>query len=414
MSPPTISSIYPSQGSKYGYTNIIVSGTNMSAVNAVKFSMNETLVDAVSFEIYNSLNIKVVSPAYIHVLSNNETVETRIIIYNSDGNSNINANTSIFVYTNFPVYVGIQNALTATGGFTVEEGFPRINIKSTYEGKPYDVTTSLQLAFDVRKFNSLLGLIKDANNRYILNTTLDMTTVEFPNDSITLSAPDFVNGLTAPQVTSLGTYSSLYNDFSQAVNEYFSYGLFAPLMDTINYDASHNGIFDANAFINIITPHAIDSSGAYVNAVTGSITLDNVNGLLRQLVMQNVYNNRAALIDNDPHFTPGNEECYGVHDGFIDGDLIYVESGISITLELQLTNAPPNFATYIYYHPDMQNINCNYCGDYSNFSSSSSTTVQGNSMVSAISRTITAPLFISLRNLTTDPYIYNPELRPPA
>ena len=77
-------------------------------------------------------------------------------------------------------------------------------------------------------------------------------------------------------------------------------------------------------FLHIITEKPIDSSGAYVNDISGSITINNVNELLKTSCVLNVFGNR------DPSDNPVIEE------GFLSGDLIFIPNGLQITLNADI------------------------------------------------------------------------------
>ena len=114
-------------------------------------------------------------------------------------------------------------AIDATGGFAIDISLSDITLVAENPIRIFDLTETLQLDFDVRIFNTKLGLVKDASNVAILDTSFNVATNTFPNNSLTLTFEEFNNHLTASQVNSLGKFSTLYSDFKQYINHYFYY-----------------------------------------------------------------------------------------------------------------------------------------------------------------------------------------------
>jgi len=138
------------------------------------------------------------------------------------------------VYPVSGAYSGVVYTITAMGGYNIHQSFPPIVLAAINPINKFDITNALQVKFSVNTFNSKLGNYNPVINR-------------FPNDTITLTAAEFVTGMTAPQVLTLGTYRTLYSDFIQYVNNYFSYaGGFTSLFASVNSFDYNNGIFDAN------------------------------------------------------------------------------------------------------------------------------------------------------------------------
>jgi hypothetical protein len=294
-------------------------------------------------------------------------------------------------------YLGNFYTIIGTGGYTMEQGFPTILLATQNPISQYDVTNAVQVKFDVRTFNRKLGLVKDASNRYIVDTSFNYVLSRFPTDTLTITAAEFLAGMQAAQVLSVGTYSTVYSDFNTYVNTYFGYaGGFASLFASVSQFDYNGGVFDASAFINIITGSAVDASGAYVNNLTGSITIYNINNLLKYAVDGNVFGNRdpsGGTTSSDP----ANPANYGVVDGFLDGDLILIPSGTSITLKLSIQNDNFNPVN------NMGPSNVSSLNQLSNFSQKYGSSYYTESTVattSNITRTLTAPLLFILKNLS--------------
>lgn len=292
-------------------------------------------------------------------------------------------------------YNGYYFAFYASGGFTMEKRFPNINLITEKPVIQYDVTQALQVRFDVRTFNRKIGLLKDANNINTIDSSFDLVADRFPIDSITISAEEFVAGMHEYQVISVGTYANLYSDFISYVGTYFGYmGGFETLFDNA-YDFSFtSGVFDASAFVKLINEVETDPSGAYVKPLTGVITINDINAILAYAVDSNVFGNRVPLTGTTAA-DPANHSNYGINDGFVAGDLIFIPAGS--TIKLQLAVADENNSSINNIGP----TNAATATTLSNIASangyfSETTTADVNN----INRTLTAPILIRLDNLS--------------
>jgi hypothetical protein len=338
---PSVTSVSPNNGSTIGGITVTIQGGNFttSSDTAVFFGgLKATGVNVVTSGVLQCINpqgslLNNGTPQHVTVINSNGTsVNTTADVFNYYYGDNS------YNYLHDLSYTGIVYAVYGVGGFKIEQGFPTIKLGSQVAINQYDVTNAVQIAFDVRIFNAKLGLIKDSRNDTIISSAYDAFNDSFPTDSITISANEFIGQLTESRVMSVGAYSTLYRNFSQYVNRYFSYPDGFSSIFSNAYDISfNNNVFDANAFINIVTGKTVDSSGAYVNDLSGSITVFNINSILRTVVETNVFNNR-------------NNYEYGLADGFIEGDLILYPAGTVVTLQLDIdpllygiiTNGPNN------------------------------------------------------------------------
>jgi len=300
---------------------------------------------------------------------------------------------------------GYYYTFNASGGYVGEEGAPalRYNLNELFD--KFDLTDSVQVLYDVKTFNEKIGIIKDASNNVILDTSFNDASDNFPIDEINISAEEFINGMQVNQVISIGRLNTLYDEFDDFVQQYFSgpMGFTTLFSDTSDY-IINGGVFDASAFLHIITEKPMDSSGAYVSDLSGVITINHVNDLLKTACALNVFGNR------DPSDNPVIEE------GFLSGDLIFIPNGLQITLNTKIDTEnflPLNSAVGI------ANIRAllqdhDYGSPEQLFSSISNATTTN------ISRQTNIPLLIRLANLpyenvnsytepsnniiTTDPY----------
>ena len=266
--------------------------------------------------------------------------------------------------THATTYEDSVYAFNATGGFTMERGFDTIKLAEQSIPVYVDVTDAVQIKMDVATFNTKLDL-----------ASFDSVTDSFGVDSISLSAEELTAGVTAEsQIISVGKYSTLYSDFQTYVASYFGLaGGFSSLFTAASeFAIDTDNTFTAASFIALLTASAQDPSGRYISDLSGSITISNIAKLLKYSVDGNVFGNRDPEVKN-----------WGVEDGFVAGDLIWVPAGTTITLKLAIDPealAPLN-----------------------NLSASQSTTVgEGNftetteATTELITRVATAPLLIKL------------------
>ena len=282
-------------------------------------------------------------------------------------------------------YIGLFYAYEGSGGYVMEQGFEDIIVIPYEQINKYDLTQSLQVRYDVRTFNEKIGLFKDASNILIIDSSYDPVHNTFPVSEISLTASEFLLGMNPQQVIYVGKYHTLYSDFQTFLNEYFGYPQGFDSLFTIESQININGgVFDADALMNLMKYKALTASGEYVKTMTGTVTIQYVNALLRFANQYNPFNNRIA----------GTKDISG---GFIEGDLIFIPTGTTVTLTTAVKNLDvmPNY------------IGLNASGDthldmitydYSNGNFSQVTTVTND----LIKRVVKVPLLIKLSNLSTN------------
>ena len=245
-------------------------------------------------------------------------------------------------------------AFDASGGYAMEQGFQTIIALPVSPFTSFDVTNALQVVIDVAIFNLKLNLIKDPATGAITSTSYDETTQEFDVSSITISAPDFKDALPHyNHIISTGAYTSMYTNFENYVKQYFGYpGGFSSLFTQATlFDLSAN---DKDNLHKLLVPDTTASlafagltdigegdeiSGNYIKDLSGSIVISNITQLLRYAVDTNVFNNRDPTGETINSADPsGNAYNFGVGDGFMAGDLIWVPTGTQITLDLDITS----------------------------------------------------------------------------
>jgi hypothetical protein len=236
----------------------------------------------------------------------------------------------------------INPCFTATGGFSTVQGFDTIVQRTETPIALIDFTGALEVYFDVRTFNNLIGIQKDVSNINVITSGyFDNTNDILLQDSLSIPATAFVSGLNskASNVASVGRYSTFYSDFAQYIANYFSLptptsnptgqGLphgFATLYSN-EYDFyPNNGVFDGQAFIDILKPSPVDAYGAYVSPLSGTIELTGITSALRNAVTANPFNNRNRTTGTTASDVLDRTN-YGVSDGFFAGDVIYISGG---------------------------------------------------------------------------------------
>ena len=317
-------------------------------------------------------------------------------------------------------------AFNASGGFQMNRGFDEIMLAEQEAVGTYDLTNAIQISFDVRTFNRKLGIFKDASNLSLVddgdkvgdgsNVYFDVSSSVFRNtntglevDTINLTAQELQSGLTdARQVMSVGAYSTMYSSFISYVHTYFGYaGGFSTLFQNAEtFDIDGGGIFDGSSLLALLHASS-DGSGAYTSAVSGSITMANVVEVLRYAVSTNCFNNRDSCSNELPSgisTDASNRSCYGVQDGFLAGDLVWIPAGTTVSLNVDIDSeavgsvinniGPATTASFI--ASLNNNVLLNYTQSGASFGNQTTATLTN------ISRTLTAPLVIRLDNLSNE------------
>ena len=282
----------------------------------------------------------------------------------------------------FYYHEGYYYSFTASGGYVGESGAPslRYNINALFD--KFDMTDSIQVLFDVKTFNRKIGLVKDISNANVVDSSFDSVSGNFPVDSLTVNASEFVTGMHENQVISVGRYRSLYSDFSAYVRQYFSYGGFASLFSGVTSYEINSGIFDPSALVQAINGSPENSVGAYVRDLSGSIIVNNINNLLRTATSLNIF---------------GNRENASIDDGFLSGDLIFIPNGTQFTMNVDIElGMNLNLTAQGILNVDVSNQDLDYISPNQLFSRTSIPTLN------LISRVVTAPLLIRLANLPTE------------
>lgn len=251
-------------------------------------------------------------------------------------------------------FEGTLYAFTGVGGFYMEKGIDDVKFRAQEQLIAYDTTNAVHIKLCDTLLNAQLGLNKKMNGGFY-----ELSGNSFYNDvsdcfvaggvaggamldSVTITAADFLAATANPDnIICVGAYDSLYSEFITYIHKYFGFsGGFASLFSgDSTYDISgqlNDGVFDVSQLWQLIQGGASSGpNGSYQNALTGSITVSNITGLLRQAVDSNAFNNRNPS-NGTTAIDSANHANYGVADGFMPGDVIFCPSGTQIILNLDI------------------------------------------------------------------------------
>jgi len=272
------------------------------------------------------------------------------------------------------VYSGLQSAITAVGGFSIEQYSAPIRITAIENIGKYNVNDAVQLLLDPRLFNRKMQY--------------DVNTQRFSVDSLHICAAEFIQNLTSSkQINSIGTLENIHREFTEYVNAFlkFEEGFSCIYVQEEEYCASESNhkLWSIEEFYQKITNQSSNLFGTF-NDLYGGITVNGVNGILEYSRKLNLFGNRATRKD--------------ISDGFLEGDFIFVPYGLTMTISVGI---------------DAQMLQLNELGkqhvlqlnektDYNNGVSSQETVTNMNRIV----RVIKKPIFIQLIELPDLDAIY--------
>ena len=224
-------------------------------------------------------------------------------------------------------YATTVYAFSATDGFVMERQFADIEFREADAIARFNVIDSVQVLVDASVFNSKLGTFDTVDDCFKIDDE-ETTSIEFTSDNFrTALASD-------ADVISVGALTTLYSDFKTYVGTYFGFNggfetLFAAATE---FTIDEDDLFEADSLVALITGAATDdTTHPYTKVMTGSITISNITKLLRYAVDSNCFGNRF------PDGTdPTDATNFGVNNGFLANDLIWVPNGIQVTLKLAI------------------------------------------------------------------------------
>ena len=226
------------------------------------------------------------------------------------------------------VYASTVYAFGATDGFVMERQFDDITLRPADTISRFDVTDAVQVTVDASVLNAKLGTFDTVTDSFLI----DDETV----DAITFTSNDFRTALASTEdVISVGSLSTLYSDFKSYVGVYFGFnGGFETLFAAASeFTIDSDDLFEADSLVALINGEAAgeDPATPYTKVMTGSITISNITKLLRFAVDSNCFGNRVPSGSAAADATN-----FGVNNGFLANDLIWVPTGIEVTLKLAI------------------------------------------------------------------------------
>ena len=284
-------------------------------------------------------------------------------------------------------YTGSCYAFGASGGFTVQQGFSEIELTIPDVLQKYDVTNAIQVQFSARTLNKKLSILKDASNLNVVQALYDGDSETLYYDDLKICACEYIDGINTSSIISVGRLQYLYSDFNNCVGNYFGDpGGFASLFSNANEFDVNNGVFDASAYLQVINSSTFSMTGSFVSDLSGHVTISDINKTLEWVVDSNVFNNRDPSGHN-----------YGLVDGFVAGDLIFIPEGFTISLSvdiepetlLPINNVGPTFLNSI---RDKLNWTKGYVKRTTTYSTTN------------ITQTTTVPILLVLTNDTVENY----------
>lgn len=289
------------------------------------------------------------------------------------------------------LYSGNCYAFEASGGYIVQQGIHDILLQTPDLLQKYDVTDAIQVKFSARTLNKKLGVLKDASNVNVMQAWFNIATEKHYRDSIKVCACDFIDGINYDSIISVGKLSSLYNDFRKCVSSYFgSVGGFMSLFsnaEPFTVTGVNNNIFDASAMVQVLNSSQFNMQGSFISDLSGNITIGDINNLLEWVVDSNVFQNRDPAVNN-----------WGVIDGFVAGDLVFIPQGFTISLSINIqpeTLLPINNVGPSYLDKIANKLN--WTRGYVTRKTTYSTT--------NITQTTTVPILLVLQNATVENYL---------
>ena len=204
----------------------------------------------------------------------------------------------------------------ASGSYSITQNNPFISMNTSSPLAYYDVSNAIQIRMGVRAFNELIGITKDEDNNEVIESLYDVSNDQLETDTLVFSTSNFKDNVLSSNIVSLGDMSTLYSDFNFTVTQYFGApGGFSTLFAEESARSLNNGVFDISGLYNILHGENYDVSGAVLSDLSGSLAISNINEILRYMIDSNIFDNRPTASQ------------YGVDDGFIDGDLIFLRDG---------------------------------------------------------------------------------------
>ena len=226
--------------------------------------------------------------------------------------------------------VGNCFVIDSDGGFSLKQNFLEVRMMPSNKLVPaYDLSNAIQLSLGVRVLNDKLGIIKDESNNAVIDAEFDASGINLAVDQLTFNTTNLTESIGVDNIISMGRLSSLYSDFNDTVYKYFGLPTgFGNIFSHYQTTNINEGVFDASGLIRVLNGNSFDVSGSFISDISGSLSVNNINNVLRFIIDNDIYKNR------DP------SDNIGLGNGFIGGDLIYVPDGITIGLTVDIESEP--------------------------------------------------------------------------
>lgn len=214
--------------------------------------------------------------------------------------------------------------IPASGGFRIEQqvGGP-IPVIGDMSVKELDLTLALQLRINVKEFNNKLGIVKDASNNTVISSPFDVSGGSFPN-SISFDFYEFIPDITSDNIISLGDFSTMNSDFRRSIVNYYKLSKDVNVFDPSGESQNTDSTITNNEFIDLFS--FVDPSSNTSNDISGNMNIYYVPQLM------------ASLYENDPFNNRSNKT---IEHGFLAGDVIVLDNGLSVRLDLLNEPVPP-------------------------------------------------------------------------
>jgi hypothetical protein len=223
--------------------------------------------------------------------------------------------------TTLQKYTLVDYVILGEGGFFVEKEYFILDISLVFNPETYNLTQTLQIEFPASILNEKLGIYKDnSGNITQTNNNYNTANLEFDNDSISLSSSDFLDNFDASGIVHYGAFNTLYNNFLRKVNRYFGLGGLTSQLIQQDIDIDDDGFMSLNEFHDTLKSRTLNTNEYQLQ---GTITLSNLNNILKQAINHNIFTNRTTF--------------HKLYHGFIPGDKLLILDGIQAKIALDLT-----------------------------------------------------------------------------
>tara|TARA_B110000285_G_scaffold230632_1_gene297614 strand:+ start:67 stop:861 length:795 start_codon:yes stop_codon:yes gene_type:complete len=221
-------------------------------------------------------------------------------------------------------FVGVYYAIPAIGGFNIEQHFggPIPIIVSDIPAKDLDLTLALQLRINVKTFNDKLEIVKDASNNTVISSPFDISGGSFPSP-ISFDFKEFITDITSDNIISLGNFSTMNSDFRRNIVNYYKLSKDVNVFDPSGESQNTGSTITNDEFIDLFS---VDPSSNTTNDISGNMSIYYIPQLM------------SGLYENDPFNNRSNKT---IEHGFIAGDIIFLENGLSVRLDLLNESVPP-------------------------------------------------------------------------